>query len=267
MHLNRSGRMLGIAAALAACTVLAACGGSSVVGPTTANNSALLQKFAASMAQADSNGDYARAGEDMTIMQMLSLGAPVNQVTLTIDGQRMGFSAAAGLVVLNDTLGNPTDSAYSFAAWRGANVDTVVMMEYFMSPGIGPNRVGGGTVSASRVFAPFARPLPSGLSASISPVVIFTPYALVLYTAGTSDWQSPSGSATGSFQQTYVGSTCTSFTSPVNLNLPPGVTCLNDKGTASFDATVDSASVTASGSHTVSFAATSVSGARLAITP
>lgn len=263
MHLNRSSRVLGIAAALVACTALAACGGSSVVGPTTANNSALLQQFATAMAQADSSGDYTRANEYLSIMQMLSLGAPVNQVTLTIDGQRMGFSASGGLVVLDDTLGNPTDSAYSFAAWRGANVDTVVLMQYYMSPGIGPNRVSGGTVSASRVFA---SPLAPGVSASISPVVVFTPTAWVLFTTGASDWQSLPDSATGSFQQTSVGSACTSFTSPVNLNLPP-LTCLSEKGTVSFDATVDSASATASGSHGVSLAATGVGGVHIEITP
>ena len=252
-----------LAAVLLACTTAAACSGSGIVAPTTANNATLLQQFATLKAQADSSGNGAQSNEDLFVIQMLSLGAPVNQLTVTLDGTRVGISATAALVVLTDTLGNPVDSAYTFIGWRGASADTMVLMQYAMSAGFLTRRASASGIDLRRVFAPPPAP---GISASISPIVL-TPQATSGLLIGQDEWIAYSDSASASFQQTHTGGTCPTFTSPIPLNTPPNVSCEPQRATVSFDATASASGGAATGSHHVSLPASGVSGVRLMLLP
>lgn len=253
--------------------VLAGCSSSSVSGPTTVKNAQLILQLDSARVQANSAGDVDRASQIESIMELLSVGSPVGKLTITIDGKALGFSSAAALVAILDSAGAPVDSGYVVAAWRGNPADTVVALQYIMSGGLA-NRVGSPGVSLRRIFTPAAAPtngslslsrVPGGISAQVSPT---PPFALVGYFAGPSLWIANPDSATASYQLTSLGGTCQSFAVPDSLTFTPPTSCEMHRATVSFTASATpSDTLTTTGTHQLSLAASSISGVRVTFGP
>ena len=265
-------RSRSIPVVLAAVTVLAACSSSSVAGPTTANNLALIARLDSARVQADSSGQVDRAAQIEAIMQVLSVGSPVRQLTITVDGRALGFSSAAALVAILDSTGAPVDSGYVLEAWRGAQADTIVALQYIMSGGLF-RRVGAPGVTLQRIFGA-AAPIGTALSplragGSVSAVIAPTPpFALVGYFAGPDLWVANADSASASYQQTSLGGACQSFALPAGVTLATPASCALHRATVSFAATATpSDTLTTTGTHHVSLSASGVSGVRISFTP
>jgi hypothetical protein len=207
--------------------MLAACG-SSNVGPATASNQALIDRFTPILAHADSIGEVQRASALVNIISLLQLGSPTNSVILNIEGRALRFTAVSGLVATVDS----TDSVFIVSAWRDANADTTVQSllfndQSFVASGAATRR---SAVPPARLrvhdAARGAR-ADNGLGA----------YAEIEYVIDDSFWLAATPNIEVGLQLVQLGGACDSIGGPNVANFTP-VSCVQMRSLASFSGTL-----------------------------
>ncbi|HEY7876899.1 MAG TPA: hypothetical protein VIC55_01665 [Gemmatimonadaceae bacterium] len=110
--------------------LLAACSSDSVTRPTTTGNIELMARFD-SVLVALGPDQGARSTQLSALITLLGLGAPVQSVSVSIDGNAATYSAVGGYEVSDDVEGHPSDSVYAVLAWRGDHADTLALVLIF----------------------------------------------------------------------------------------------------------------------------------------
>jgi hypothetical protein len=105
--------------------VTAACSGSSVTGPTTSRNAELIVHFDS---LAPSSPPF-HAFHLADIAALLANGSPVGVARIRLNGATAVYSTV-GQYDVTDLSGAPRDSALVVLAWRGADADTIVLLEF-----------------------------------------------------------------------------------------------------------------------------------------
>lgn len=106
--------------------IAAACSSGSATGPTISRNAQLIERFD-SMAVASTPF---RALEFRLMIELLAEGAPVQHVTIDVNGKAAPYALIAALDV-NDFQDVPLDSDVVLYAWRGRDADTIVLFQYY----------------------------------------------------------------------------------------------------------------------------------------
>ena len=124
-------RSFAIVGACALAAVIAGCSDSGTGPKPQPQNIELMARFDSVLTGLDPNTQNVRSAQLFSLIAVLSVGAPVQSVDVTVDGTSRTYSAVGVYEVTDDIEGNPSDSAYVLVAWRGDRADSLFTFEVF----------------------------------------------------------------------------------------------------------------------------------------
>lgn len=130
MFAPRSGTVRLIASLAVTVAAVAACSSDSVTRPTTTDNVTLIGHFDSVRTELNAPGSI-RDTQLTALITLLGLGAPVQNITLSVDGTSSTYKAVGGYEVSDDIEGHAADSVYALVAWQGDDADSVALFLVF----------------------------------------------------------------------------------------------------------------------------------------
>ena len=136
-------RHLAAPALILLATIAAGCGSDTSTGPAPRT---LAVHFDSLWHQALVSSDTLRQYVMFRIAVPLAFGVAPKQVTITVDGTPVHFSAVSYEYIYIDSVGTPFDSVYHFAAWADAEANNSLVTDYLPVHGtFGVAYLNGGT--------------------------------------------------------------------------------------------------------------------------